>query len=329
MSTSIEWVRGEDGDEGETWNPIRGCRRVSEGCRACYAERIAARYSKPGMSFDGIAHFVTITRKDARGRERAIKEARWTGAGLFVPEILRHPLTWRKPRRVFVNSMSDLFFEEFTFQEIAAVHGVMQATKRHTNIVLTKRPERALEFYRWLENSPLGETRAEPDYAAWFWARELLGVELPPFQRTAWPLPNVILGVSTEDQATFDQRVPLLLQCPAACYAVSAEPLLGPIDLEYGVATRERDIDHRRSEDGPWYDVPLDRKLGWVIAGSESGHGARPARLEWFQNMKEQCTYAGVPFFLKQFADERGHKIPTPKLDGRTWIEFPKLENTR
>ena len=202
--TGIGWTNA-------TWNFVRGCRRVSEGCRNCYAEIVAARSAGEGEPYEGLASYHPKS-----------GEARWTGEGLFVPEKLDQPLRWSKPRMIFVNSMSDLFFEVFYFEEIAAAFAVMAMANKHTFQILTKRPERAAEFFHWLEGEP-GEDETIIDAClkhlrkihkpTWEMA---IKTPLDLFHRPSWPLPNVWMGVSAEDHKAAEARVPALLQMPAA-----------------------------------------------------------------------------------------------------------------
>jgi protein gp37 len=284
--TSIEWT-------DETWNPVRGCSRVSEGCRNCYAERMAAR-NLPEM------------RSPTTGEAFAVRGSdgpHWTGKVELIPSKLDEPLRWKKPRRVFVNSMSDLFHESLSDEAIRAVFSVMARAPQHTFQVLTKRPQK---MKTWVDRSiEIGVT----------W-REGCTRRLPS---------NVWLGVSVEDQKTADERIPLLLQTPAAKRFVSYEPALGPINLA-GV----RDPERLTTRNG-WLALTLCAKgndlfelpgLDWVIVGAESGPGARPFDSDWARSVRDQCQAAGVAFFYKQDA-VRGRKVPTPELDGRRWVEFP------
>jgi len=269
-ATSIEWT-------DVTWNPVRGCSRVSEGCRHCYAETFAARGLPSHRSPRTGDSFATHTGAGPR----------WTGKVELIPEKLDEPLNWRKPRRVFVNSMSDLFHEKLSDEAIAAVFGVMAACPQHTFQVLTKRPERMRE---WVFGS--GE-------ALTFDAGEKLAGDngwCHAHEGEAWPLPNVHLGVSVEDQATADERIPLLLQTPAALRFVSYEPALGPIEFPSGWLSTEGS-----------YLCPACGESGcncgaidWLIVGGESGPGARPCDLAWIRAAVEQCRDAGVPVFVKQ-----------------------------
>jgi len=262
----------------ETWNPVRGCTRVSRGCEQCYAEKIAARFcGEPGSPF------YTFARQGP---------ARWTGKVELVPEKLEEPIHWRKPRRVFVNSMSDLFHERLSNEDIAAVFGVMGFCSHLTFQVLTKRPERMKRWFEWLE----GKDRP----------RELWRIPpalfLPANVVVApgnWPLPNVWLGVSVEDQTTADARIPVLLETPAALRFVSYEPALGPVDFE-----REAPVNTNRGPKSvqPLYCAEANGvgKLGWIIVGGESGPKARPFDVARAFSVVEQCRRAGVPCFVKQ-----------------------------
>lgn len=170
--TGIDWT-------DSTWNPLRGCSPVSEGCRNCYAERMAARFSGVGQAYDGLATMMP-------------SGPRWTGRVRLIENHLSDPLRWRKPRRIFVNSMSDLFHEAVTPNMFLKIHQIMRAASQHTFQVLTKRPERMMGMM----------------------------ADLPE-------LPNLWLGVSVEDNDTAAKRIPYLLDTPAAVRFLSCEPLLG------------------------------------------------------------------------------------------------------
>lgn len=298
MTTSIEWT-------DKTWNPIRGCTRVSAGCVHCYAERQAARFAGPGQPYEGL---VRISEK-ADGR----REPRWTGAIRFVPEKLAEPLSWRKPARVFVNSMSDLFHEGVSDEQIAAIFGVMAACPQHTFQVLTKRPERMREWFEWIRCSPvsLGGPTVNAGRGAKWWAREYVDAIDVCARPWVWPLPNVWLGVSVEDQRTADERIPLLLDTPAAVWWVSYEPALGPVDFREHLSGDS--VGHETGGPQGWVSGP---GLDWIVIGGESGPGARPFDLAWARSTIEQARAAGVPVFVKQLGarpmervDER-HAMP-------------------
>ena len=263
--TSIEWA-------DKVWNPVVGCTRVSAGCDHCYAIRVAAR----GMS----AQHRGLTKLRPKDASRPGPD--WTGEVRCLPQLLAVPLRWRKPQRVFVNSMSDLFHAQVPFEFIAAVFGVMAVANRHTFLVLTKRPERALAFFGWLDDHEYGAFGAMEDAMEDEGVCDGIALDRP------WPLPNVHLGVSVEDQATANERVPVLLDCPAAVRWVSYEPALGPVDWTQWLAPGWPG----RCTDGP--------RLDWIVVGGESGPGARPCDVAWIRSIVEQCRAAGVKAFVKQ-----------------------------
>jgi protein gp37 len=303
-----------------TWNPIRGCSRVSEGCRKCYAEVLAARHSYPGGWGEGIAKWVK--------RSDGTKEARWTGKVQTVEELLDAPLRWRAPRRVFVNSMSDLFHENVPDEFIADVFAHMAYARQHTFQVLTKRPERMAKLFYTKAFAELYDSATRH---AGMMAEEILAArgEFNPLARRTndirafnpcFPLMNVWLGVSIEDQPTAIERIPLLLRTPAAVRFVSAEPLLGHVNLRsmkgnpgFGTSPHHDHFDalHQRA---PW-------RLHWVIIGGESGSGYRSMNMEHARSLIAQCKDAGVPTFVKQDSG------PRPGMQGRfTDEEFAMKE---
>jgi protein gp37 len=311
--TSIEWTRGDDGAEGSTWNPVAGCSVVSPGCHNCYARNIAARFSKPGQAYHGLA---VMTEHGPQ----------WTGEMRLVDKHLADPLRWKKPRRVFVNSTSDLFHEGLTDEQIAAVFGVMSAAPRHTFQILTKRAKRAREWNEWIMKRPSGllGMKYAPKLVCAGFAQDMTAMRWTVPEAMTWPLPNVWLGVSVEDQKRADERIPDLLDTPSAVRFVSYEPALGPVDF-----TRIRPSPMPiNALTGRW-STPLadgstqEPRLHWVICGAESGHGARPFDENWARSTRDACIRAGVAFFYKQNA-LNGRKIPLPMLDGRQWMEFPQ-----
>lgn len=314
MPTKIQWTE-------ETWNPVSGCRRKSPGCLNCYAERQAHRLA--GNPNDKIALLYSGVTQITNGRPG------WSGKTGFSESALLKPLHTRKPTTYFI-SLSDLFYDERRDSEIDYVFAVMALCQQHTFQVLTKYPERMLAWFDRLRvmaekhrPNTVRKTFGESDALNLIWMHWRLG-RGPAFPHGPWPLPNVWLGVSCEDQKHADERVPLLLKTPAAVRFASYEPALGPINFdEYiwpsCIATREEhDRDHGG---GLWCD---ERSLDWIIYGSESGPAARPGNEEWARAVKNQCVEAGVPFFLKQFADAKGHKIGTPELDGQQWMQMPE-----
>lgn len=294
--SAIEWTDA-------TWNPVTGCSKVSQGCKNCYAERMFAR-PYPGRAFTDVRTHM---------------------------DRLEQPLRMRKGRRIFVNSMSDLFHEDVPDTFIDQVFAVMGTARWHTFQVLTKRPRRMLEWFseKWqaapestqrhqhevmsklmaevgrkadpYKFNPNGEDRFEQVYEAMSELdfctdpdKDHLYTDDGKSNLTAagWPLPNLWLGVSVEDQTTADERIPLLLQTPAAVRFISAEPLLGPISFEGMFAT----------------DIPNDgtnalEELDLVIAGGESGPKARASHPDWFRSLRDQCAAAGTAFFFKQWGE--------------------------
>ena len=285
MSTKIEWSE-------EVWNPIVGCSRVSAGCENCYAERVAHRAMQP-------AH-VGLTVMGKKG-------PRWNGTVRTLPERLSTPLRWRKPRRVFVNSMSDLFHEAVPFEFIAAVFGVMAACPRHTFQLLTKRPARAAEFFAWASSLPTQTGKGWRDGAPVVGylgehALRLTGGRCNVWRKgplAPWPLPNVHIGVSVEDQATADERIPILLTLPAALRWISYEPAIGPVDF-WGAR-------YRSPKGGLHGAVSSWGGVNWIVVGGESGPGARPFDLAWARSTVAQCKAAGVPCFVKQVSKRPWH----------------------
>jgi protein gp37 len=274
--SEIEWT-------DFVWNPTRGCSRVSPGCGGaagqggCYAERQAYRFAGPGGPYEGLVRL---------GKQGP----RWTGVMRLILEKLSEPLRWHKPRRIFVNSMSDLFHEGLTNEEIAAVFGVMAACPQHTFQVLTKRAKRMREWFEWVASFE-GEHGPPPDDVVAIHASNL--VDCDRVQRP-WPLPNVWLGVSVEDQQRADERIPELVQVPAAVRFLSVEPMLGPIELGVSI-----------------------RKIGWVIVGGESGPGARWFELGWARHVVKQCRNVKVPCFVKQFGAKSIDELRPLKLNDR------------
>lgn len=248
--SAIEWTDA-------TWPLTYGCTKVSPGCAHCYIERTPP-YRMAGLRFE--RGDIPVTLK---------------------PERLDWPLRWRKPRRVFVCSLSDLFHDDVPSAFIRLAFGVMARTPQHTYQVLTKRPYRMLR-----------EVRA--------WLSDQDGSESPP--GTVRPLPNVWLGVTVENQRFADERIPLLLQTPAAVRFLSCEPLLGPVDLRaLGIPTV---VDTDGNGNDTWYPDP-NRCIDWVIIGGESGPKHRPMDLAWARALRDQCAVAGVPFFMKQIGGYR------------------------
>lgn len=302
--TSIEWT-------DKTWNPVRGCSRASLGCGGaaggggCYAERQAARFSGPGMPYEGL---VRIGKQGPR----------WTGVVRLVPEMLDAPLHWRKPRRVFVNSMSDLFHEALSNEQIAAVFGVMAACPQHTFQVLTKRARRMREWFAWASGLPetLGRSGAPIVGYLYEYALRATGGRVNGFFRRfpTWPFPNVHLGVSVEDQETWDARTAELRRCPAAIRWVSLEPQLGDVGVEPALTCSACGFNGSDLAEGRRHreDCTGLPPLDWIVVGGESGPGARPFDLAWADDVREQCRAAGTAYYLKQLGSRPVRSPATP-----------------
>lgn len=247
--TKIEWADA-------TWNPITGCSKVSEGCDHCYAETIARRFA--GTS--AYPHGFEVTLR---------------------PERLDQPLRWQRPRRIFVNSMSDLFHRDVPDEYIARVFAVMARAPQHTFQVLTKRPGRMRSLL------------AHEAFADWVGSFVRVGYS-GRWASNRWPLQNVWLGTSVENQKWADVRIPQLLGTPAAVRFLSCEPLLGPLNLRTGR--------YAMPPDGEILGTSLNG-IDWVIVGGESGPGARPMHPDWARSLRDQCAAAGVPFLFKQWGE--------------------------
>lgn len=284
--SAIEWTDA-------TWNPVTGCSKVSPGCAHCYAATLAPRLARMG--------------------QRGYTELPWTpenaAANVFLHEDrLDMPVRWTRPRRVFVNSMSDLFHELVPDGYIDRVFAAMAMAPQHVFQVLTKRPERMRAWVNYW--TAQGEQVGIHDgvFGMHTGSRLANGIYRP------WPLPNVWLGTSVENQTWADRRIPDLVATPAAVRFLSCEPLLGPVDFA--------NVTGRSDAVAQWGQKALDG-IGWVIVGGESGPVHRPVDPAWVRSIRDQCDAAGVPFFLKQWGGARaGGKA---LLDGREWREFPHV----
>lgn len=345
-TSKIEWTDA-------TWNPIVGCTIVSPGCTNCYAMATAGRrLDREG----GPAHYRATTMPSKAGPV-------WTGKVALAPDhILTAPLRWRRPRRIFVNSMGDLFHGSVPDEWIDKVFAVMALAPQHTFQVLTKRSARMRAYVSGIQSKipflgrmPLERIHLEAAAhmegdGGFMGALKGAGNVYSLYLDAPWPLPNVWLGVSAERQQEADERIPDLLATPAAVRFLSAEPLIGAIDLErvgsletirsaMPVVAKREENGRPRSGDGSVCGMQIDAVgsrgssitffqtpdhmggftaasprqwpcLDWVIVGGESGHGARPMHPDWARSLRDQCTAAGVPFFFKQ----HGEFIGVPDL---------------
>jgi protein gp37 len=250
-----------------TWNPVTGCDKVSPGCAHCYAETVAARFWP--KQYPPVQLPTGDPSDPLNVRPRAFTDVQ------CHQDRLDQPLRWRRPRRIFVNSMSDLFHEAVPDAFIDKVFAVMALAPQHTFQVLTKRAERM----RWYLKHVLPDVIAGAHPKAINAAFRL-------------PLPNVWLGVSVENQRFADERIPLLLSTPAAVRFLSCEPLLSHLNLIQFLSANYISVGGRQ-----WIGAG---GIGWVIVGGESGKDARPFDLAWAESIVRQCKDAGVPVFVKQ-----------------------------
>lgn len=314
--TRIEWAEC-------VWNPVTGCTKISEGCKICYAERMAKRLA---------------------GRYGYLKDDPFKVT--FHPDKFDQPLRWRKPRKIFVCSMGDLFHDDtfllnspfeaglnFSLNSyivytgylmLDAIFAVMERSLNHIFILLTKRPENMSRYFSAVQKHKL-------KYADKFKSCPTEEMRNSPAAQHAKksainPIPNHIwIGVTAENQKQADRRIPILLNIPAAVRFVSVEPMLEQIDLDKTCGAHHC----WRSE------------LDWVIVGGESGPGARPMHPAWARSIRDQCQAAGTPFFFKQWSNPLSYPTETRKevcqagldigmnkggriLDGRTWDEYPE-----
>lgn len=267
-NTAIQWT-------DSTWNPTGGCSIVSPGCTNCYAMKTAHGLERRFAS------------KKYAGLTKVVNgNPVWTGEVRLDEDALLQPLKWKRPRRIFVNSMSDLFHETLPDEAIDRVFAVMALCPQHTFQVLTKRAERMREYV---------SARAHAaKRLKIIGAMNMMGAgATKPIGYRMWPLPNVWLGISCERQQEADERIPLLLQTPAAVRFISAEPLLGAIDLH----------DWLTRDWHPTMPPETTPRLDWVIVGGESGTKARPMHPDWARSIRDQCNAAGVAYFFKQFGE--------------------------
>ena len=335
-SCKVNWVqslaaaRGLKPTRAKNWNIVKGCSPVSAGCEHCYAARLAATRLAHNPRYAGLA-------------EKYEGGYRYNGRIRLDEELLLEPLKACTPAVVFVCSMGDLFHEDVPDKYIDQVFAVMAATPHLVYQVLTKRPERMADYFNNRD-----DTAGHID----FQLVQILGAERdtddPTMQRVCrrWPLHNVWLGTSVENQVMADKRIPHLLRCPAAVRFVSVEPMLGAVDASSHLPCPECK-GHGRYVVGNSFRQPLPNTepcqrcikaakacgqmfpaksiakrtapyIDWVIVGGESGPGARPMHPDWPCAVRDQCIDAGVPFFLKQMR-VNGKIEHMPKLEGKVW----------
>jgi protein gp37 len=314
--TRISWTEA-------TWNPASGCTKVSPGCTHCYIDRT------PPFRFEA-RHFADPYPGDTANVGAS------TGVQLH-PNRLTTPLRWTRPRLVFAGSLTDLFHTEIPAEFLAQVFAVMAATGRHTYQVLTKRPHR---MRAWLAGP--GEAAVRAVLAGWAHERgqQFTGstawIAAPDLAETiTWPLPNVWVGVSAETQDWAHTRIPVLLDTPAAIHWVSAEPLLGPLDLRRWLPTGHDERTRTNPTPSSATGAEAAPALDWVVTGGESGPDARPVHPDWIHALRDQCATAGVAFHFKQWGEwapvadhlsgmtRVGKRTAGRVLDGRTHDAYP------
>lgn len=287
-NTKIEWA-------DDTWNVINGCMVVSPGCTNCYAMRMAGTRMKNSPSRHGLT-------REVNGNPV------WNGEVRFNERAYREPLSRpNEPRRIFVCAHGDLFYEKVPDEWIDRVFAMMATCPQHVFQVLTKRPERARQYLMTpgRHTAILAAMAVAQNQAIIFDA-----------EKHRWPLPNVWLGTSVEDQKRADERIPVLLTTPAAVRWISAEPLLGPLNLKRfmwpvhprwparykspadAIADGAEVTYHRQA-----LVMASNVYLDWVVAGGESGPGARPMHPAWARSLRDQCAASGVAFLFKQWGD--------------------------
>jgi protein gp37 len=276
MATKIEWADA-------VWNPTTGCTKVAEGCRHCYAEGYAQRFWNGRPFTDVQTH----------------------------ADRLEQPFLWKQGRRIFVDSMSDLFHRKVPNEFIRRVVMLDERASQHTFVILTKRPGRMMEFYRWM------------------WLNHLWEVTPVMEEEDAAPR-NIWLGVSVSNQVDVEQFLPLLLWTPATVRLVSAEPLLGEINLEE-IVTAVGTFDALAGMLLPrGRTTPMEvGRVNWVISGGESGRQARKLLPDWARSLREQCKRADVAFWFKQLGEWNADGLRVGKvkagkmLDGVDYQELP------
>ncbi len=284
MPTGIDYL-------DETWNPITGCSPVSEGCKHCWAKDQAERMKRMGC------------KKYQHDDPFAVR---------FHPDELDKPLHWKKPRRVGVCFMGDLFHKDVSDWAIIKIYRAMRGADWHTYLTLTKRPRRMFEILNWAQERGL----------------------------YAWPLPNVYNGITAENQDRLDERAPELLKIPGKHW-LSLEPLLGPMELVDGPPGAKRlflqrvacfDMSPPTATSSPFGDAKYTGQSGacdWVVVGCESGANRRPCKLQWILDIVDQCKAAGVKCFVKQVpVPIRGRPLYLHNLDecGSEWLAIEETD---
>lgn len=297
--TDIEWT-------DRSWNPTVGCSKVSQGCKNCYAMGMSARIAnsafarkKKGKELTDVEKaymaIVKWEKVEESGSDSDIKALpKWNNEIAVIDSRLEEPLQIQKPQRFFVNSMTDLFHPKIEFSLIDKIFAVMALAEQHQFQILTKRPEIMKEYLN---------DGHRPSYIR----EQMIEISGEYIDWINWPIKNVWLGTSVENQKAAKERIPELLSCPAHVRFLSCEPLLGPLDIEWffsDEALFKTQGHYKWIRGGPG--------IHQCIVGGESGHNARPMLYEWVKSIQEQCEDWNVPFFFKQWGKYRPANQPAP-----------------
>ena len=277
-------MSGKYWDEPLGW--VQGCNPVSPACKHCWlAEYYHRHANNPKMKgqFKGLTKLINGV-------------PTCTGKVITRPDRLDIPLKRKKPTVYAV--WSDLFHPDAPFSFVNSAMGIITSSPQHTFLILTKRPQRALDYFNHFKECE---------------------IKVDTFISNMW------IGVTAENQEQADKRIPILLQIPAANRFVSIEPMLGPVDLlqcnysgvpkdryfqPVGACEKEDIITHKCKSTTPnWCTYNYLTHLDAVILGGESGHGARPMHPDWARSVRDQCRAAGVPFFFKQWGEWSPEKV--------------------
>lgn len=322
-NTKIEWC-------DRSWPVVLGCTKCSPGCDRCFGESMARRLA--GMA----------RAERSRGRnpgqkvlyERVVSGRRWNGSVICNESVLTQPLRWRMPCMIFPASTSDIFHPKVPFDFLDRIFAVMALCPQHTFYLLTKRSDRARQYCEdsiargYLVGQEIERFGKLPQQHSAYWS-DAVGRQMEE-SMFCWPLPNVWLGCTAENQEQTDKRIPILLATPAAKRFVSVEPMLERVQLAYTDTGEDMSPSERREWGLPAtilqpFGSPPGTKLDWVICGCESGPGARPMDIAWVRDLRDQCVAAGTPFFLKQMMVD-GKLTKMPALDGRVWDQRPEAK---
>jgi len=306
----------------EAWNPVVGCTPASAGCDNCYAKRLHDQRRASLLAGKRIPDCYRQPFEEVT----------------CIPKRLDKPFSWHKPRRMFVNSMSDLFHPDVPDEFLDEVFAVMAMRPQHTFMVLTKRAEAMREYIaqrsgqEWRDHlAGVAREHFGSDVAE-CQVHNAIGDVLAAHMNVGWPMRNIWLGVTAENQEQADRRIPVLLDTPAAKRFVSIEPMLWPVDLGRYLRPGGPSCPHVDSEDGtcshddamtpechPGSDCPMrnGRHLDWVICGGETGNGARPVDPSWPRTLRDQCQATSVPFYFKQWGDLVWTPVPAGIQKGK------------